>query len=67
MRMFLCPSGKQSYADASSAWARLCEIRNEVRRTERTYNLRRRCPRRIYQCPDCGLWHLTSADRMVSP
>jgi len=63
--MNLCPSGKKSYGDASAAWARLVEIRNETRVLARVYDLKRRCPKRIYKCPVCSFWHLTSADRMV--
>lgn len=66
-RMQLCPTNKTVYADAASAWRRLCEIRAEYRQHEATYRTRKRCPKRIYQCEQCGWWHLTSADKLVSP
>jgi len=64
MRMHLCSTDKFCYPDAASAWARLCEIRAELRAEGRTYKVTRRCPRRIYQCPECGFWHMTSADQL---
>ena len=61
MRIYLCSSNKHAYTDAASAWSAMCSMRNEVRHT---VNANRRCPRRIYQCPECGFWHLTSTDRI---
>jgi hypothetical protein len=66
MRLFLCPTGKMTFGDAATAWARLCEIRADMRADERRGPVTRRCPKRIYQCTHCGYWHLTSERRMVS-
>ena len=60
MKIKLCPSGKHAYPDAASAWRTLCAMRNGARHA---VNFTRRCPRRIYECPHCGFWHLTSVDR----
>jgi hypothetical protein len=43
-----CPSGKQSHPDQRSAAV-------VARKRSRTAG-----PLRIYPCPDCGRWHLTS-------
>jgi hypothetical protein len=49
----LCRTGKTCFFDAATAWRRLCEIRREKLRDHDR-------PRRIYLCPICGFWHLTS-------
>jgi predicted RNA-binding Zn-ribbon protein involved in translation (DUF1610 family) len=53
-RLKLCPSNKWTFYSAQDAWKRLCELK--------VLNRGKDCkvPSRIYQCPDCGYWHLTS-------
>lgn len=44
-----CPTGKKLFAKKS--WARDYVKRRPLFRNQRPY-----------RCPECGLWHLTSAD-----
>lgn len=51
----ICSSDKKTFLNASDAWKRLCDLRTLGRRTGNTYY-----PIRVYECPECGGWHLTS-------
>jgi hypothetical protein len=63
MKLRLCPSGKFSYV-----------LEADARRSLAVYGSGPGAykPRRAYQCPRCGMWHLTSwgggvHGRMVIP
>lgn len=49
------PCMKVAFANAKEARARLKEIRKEEKRNQ--------TPMRAYQCPICGMWHLTAMSK----
>ncbi len=46
-----CPAGKRSYGTWAEADEALRQVRARRRRGQRE--------KRVYRCPDCGLYHLT--------
>ena len=53
-RIRICSSEKRTFLTAQDAWRRLCELRRIDRKVGRKH------PIRVYECPECGGWHLTS-------
>jgi hypothetical protein len=49
----VCATGKRAFPTERAAKARLDLIRRSPRRTGKV-------PRRVYQCPLCPGWHLTT-------
>lgn len=55
VKVVVCSTGKPGFTH-TVAEMKLAEYANQV-------NSRRNKPQRIYKCPDCGAWHLTSQPR----